>query len=61
MANGDNMNLSWIDKSGLDQSAIGDPDTKFGAAAPSKFFSSQPAPQEGIICYIAAFSDQRYP
>ncbi|KAL1490770.1 hypothetical protein ABEB36_013414 [Hypothenemus hampei] len=62
IANGDNM--TWQDKStfGLsDQTQLDVRVEHFKSAAPSKFYSSQPVPNEGVVCYIAAFSDQRYP
>ncbi|XP_066138238.1 uncharacterized protein [Euwallacea fornicatus] len=59
IANGDNMKRG--DDSGLDGSTteVGPGGCK--AADPSQFFSCQPEPLEGTICYIAAFSDQRSP
>ncbi|CAG9765155.1 unnamed protein product [Ceutorhynchus assimilis] len=57
VANGDNM--AWLDKSTLDDTTK--EADKYKASAPSKFYNNQPVPFEGVICYIAAFSDQRYP
>nr|XP_023013645.1 uncharacterized protein LOC111503511 [Leptinotarsa decemlineata] len=50
VANDDNMPL--FDKAG-DEKKV-----QFGNYAPAQFFSNQPIPNEGIICYISAFSDR---
>lgn len=59
VANGDNM--TWLDKVTLEPSLTEEGPERFKAAAPSKFYDSQPFPHEGVACYIAAFSDQSYP
>ncbi|XP_066256903.1 uncharacterized protein [Euwallacea similis] len=59
IANGDNMKRG--SKPDLNQSTTEVGPDRCKTAAPSQFFSCQPAPLEGIICYIAAFSDQRSP
>ncbi|KAJ8975757.1 hypothetical protein NQ317_002502 [Molorchus minor] len=49
IANDDNM--AWIQEDAEKRE-------KFKSSAPSKFFSNQPMPNEGVICYISAFSDR---
>ncbi|ENN83007.1 uncharacterized protein LOC125503131 [Dendroctonus ponderosae] len=54
-------NTTWLDKVTLEPSLADEGPESFKAAAPSKFYDSQPFPHEGVVCYIAAFSDQSYP
>ncbi|XP_050312276.1 uncharacterized protein LOC126747583 [Anthonomus grandis grandis] len=60
VANGDTM--QWLDRSNLNNETAPEygPE-RFKASAPAKFYDNQPVPHEGVVCYIAAFSDQRYP
>lgn len=51
VANDDNM--AWVEKSGGDEKKV-----KFKHTAPARFYVSQPIPQDGIICYMSAFSDR---
>lgn len=59
--NASDQGASWIDQ--MTSKEDGDtappkPDTI--SAPPAQFFSNQPVPKNGIICYLAAFSDHDY-
>ncbi|KAJ8932161.1 hypothetical protein NQ314_014873 [Rhamnusium bicolor] len=53
VANDDNM--AWLDRPDEKE---GGRRVQFKESAPSNFFHNQPLPNEGIICYLSAFSDR---
>lgn len=54
-------NMSWLDQvssaphATITEPKIVKPETP--SCRPSNFFASQPMPRDGVICYMAAFSD----
>ncbi|KAF7285166.1 hypothetical protein GWI33_011705 [Rhynchophorus ferrugineus] len=59
VANSENM--TWLDKTNLEQEAEKVESDRYKTCPAGIFLENQPHPQEGIICYLAAFSDQSYP
>lgn len=51
VANDDNM--AWMEKPSGEEKKV-----KFKQTPPSIFYVNQPIPQDGIICYMSAFSDR---
>lgn len=51
IANDDNM--ASMEKPGGDEKKV-----KFKQTPPAQFYTNQPIPQNGIICYMSAFSDR---
>ncbi|CAH1992944.1 unnamed protein product [Acanthoscelides obtectus] len=46
-------NMEWLERPDSQRKSV-----QFNQTAPPQFFQNQPTPKEGIICYIAAFSDR---
>lgn len=51
--------MKWIDDSGIERDLEGTKKAETHSSPPSKFLQNQPIPNEGVICYIAAFSDRK--
>ncbi|VEN47201.1 unnamed protein product [Callosobruchus maculatus] len=51
---GNDDNMDWLEKT-KDKSKK---NVQFGSTAPSQFFKSMPIPNDGVICYLSAFSDR---
>lgn len=61
MVNAADQGASWIDQ--MTAKDDGDATTAKPEAIscpPAQFLNNQPIPQNGIICYLAAFSDHDY-
>ncbi|KAF5295132.1 hypothetical protein FQA39_LY13283 [Lamprigera yunnana] len=52
------QNMSWLDRA--DESVRKEKKPKPVTSHPSQFLDSQPVPKNGIMCYMAAFSDQDF-
>nr|CAI5851719.1 unnamed protein product [Callosobruchus analis] len=51
---GNDDNMDWLEKT-KDKAKK---NVQFGSTAPSQFFKSMPIPNDGVICYLSAFSDR---
>lgn len=52
-------NMKWVDQNGMEHHLEGVKKAETHSSAPSKFLESQPVPNEGVLCYMATFSDHQ--